>query len=248
MKRVRMKLAILVALVAGCGQAPSPASPEGSVAGTPPLEAIQSPAVSSLEYTWPAKLAAGRYATTLLWDTPFTVRFTVPAGWESRDVEVFTDPVSRVNEIGGPRGRSVMFAMVDNVFADPCDGSLLEPPIDRTVDALADALANLPGVDSTPPAPVTLAGHRGKFVELSVGSGAGCALRDFGMWTTRREWMKPSAHDGGTEFFAERERYRIWVLDVDGVRYLVAALSAADATPADLAELQGVIDSIGFDS
>jgi hypothetical protein len=38
------------------------------------------------------------------------------------------------------------------------------------------------------------------------------------------------------------------VLDVGGTRYLIAALSAADATPADRAVLQGVIDSIALAS
>jgi hypothetical protein len=91
-----------------------------------------------------------------------------------------------------------------------------------------------------------MARHEGKYLEFSVGGDAGCGLGRFRLWTTRSDWMKPAAHLGGTVFTAERPNYRVWILDVSGVRYLVAALSAADATDADRAELQGVIDSVAL--
>ena len=43
---------------------------------------------------------------------------------------------------------------------------------------------------------------------------------------------------------AELPNSRIWILDVDGVRLVISGLWPSDATPADLAELQAVIDSI----
>jgi hypothetical protein len=39
----------------------------------------------------------------------------------------------------------------------------------------------------------------------------------------------------------------VWILDVDGIRYVISALWSAAATPADLTELQAVIDSIRID-
>ena len=237
---------VVVLLAAGCAATPTLSSAPGAASIAPPSDDVTSPSPSSLAYTWPGPLDAGTYTTTFIWDTPVAVTFTVPDGWESRDVEVINDPVNRLNEVGGPRGRSVMFVLVDNVYADPCSGALRNPPVGSTVDDLADALASLPGMDATPPKPVVFAGYNGKYVELSIGPGSGCDLPDRHLWTTKSEWMKQAEHAGGTSFTAERERYRIWVLDVAGTRYVIAALSAVDSTAADLAELQSVLDSIEF--
>ena len=226
----------------GIGTGSPAPSTSASVTSGPTLS--PAPAATNGAYDWPGPLAAGSYTTKLIWITPVTVTFTVPEGWESRDVEVFTDPVSRVNEVGGPRGRSLMFALVNNVYADPCAGTLADPPVAETVDALADALADLPGVDATAPSPVTLAGYSGRYVEFTIREDAGCPLADFHLWQSRADWMRPDPHSGGPVFKAERERYRVWVLDVDGVRYLIAAIYAADVTAADEAEIQAVIDSI----
>jgi hypothetical protein len=237
----RIGVAALFVLLAGCVAPSGPSvSPAGASIAAPSASIMSKATASPLAYTWPAKLAPGTYTTGFIWDSPVIVTFTVPDGWESRNVEIFTDPVSRVSEVGGSRGRSVIFALVDNVYSDPCDAVLREQPVGPTVDDLAAALANLPGIDASAPEAATLAGYPGKYLEFSVSSAAGCELSRFHLWNSRPEWMTPSAHQGPPYFTAEREHYRIWILDVGGVRYVIGALSAADATEADLEELQGV--------
>ena len=59
---------------------------------------------------------------------------------------------------------------------------------------------------------------------------------------------EPGEHQGPPYFTVEREHNRLWILDVDGTRYVMGGLSAADATPDELAELQAVLDSIRLDT
>ncbi len=67
------------------------------------------------------------------------------------------------------------------------------------------------------------------------------------MWQQPVGAVLPGVPTGSGTFFSERPMHRIWVLDVEGFRYLIDAMSAADATEADLAELQAVVDSIHID-
>ena len=247
MIRIRYPTLGLMAIVlTGCAAAPAPITPQPSSAAA--VSAPSRAAPSDLEYAWPEDLQAGTYTTSLIWDTPVVATFTVPDGWTSRDVEVIKDPVGRQGEVGGSRGRSVVFALADNVYADPCTATLLDPPIGGTVDDFATALAGLPGIDASTPEPVTFAGHQGKYLEFTIRPDGGCELEDFHLWTVRPQSMKLAEHRGPPFFTGERERNRLWILDVDGTRYIVGGLSAADATPEDLAELQAVLDSIRLES
>jgi hypothetical protein len=200
-----------------------------------------------LAYTWPGPMGAGTYATRLVWDAPVELTFTVPDGWESRDTEIIKDPVSRSGEVGGSRGMSVMALPIGNVYADPCGHALHDPPVGYSVDEVASALASLPGVTASAPTPAELGGYSGTYLELSVPDSIPCASKDFFMWDAEEGSIPtyPTAPTGGsTGFSAERPNHRIWILDIDGLPYLVDAMSAADATPEDLAELQAVLDSI----
>ena len=206
-----------------------------------------SASASPMAYDWPKRLAAGTYATRFAWDAPVEFTFTVPDGWESRDVEVIKDPVSRAGEVGGPRGLSVMILPIGNVYADPCGHVLRDPPVGYSVEDVTAALASMPGVDAGEPGPAVLGGYDGRYVELRVPDDVPCEPGRFYLWDAEEGSMGsdtagPSA--GATGFYAERPNHRIWVLDIDGIPYLVDAMSAADATPEDLAELQAVIDSI----
>jgi hypothetical protein len=165
---------------------------------------------------------------------PIVVTFTVPDGWQSRDIEVIRDPVV-----------SIAFALVGNVYADPCEHPLKDPPIGPSVDDLAAALSQLPGVDATTPASVTFSGYRGKYLEFSVREDIACRSGDFRYWEDPPNAHSPGATPLGPPYFwAERRQNRIWILDIDSVRYVIDALTSPNATAADLAELQAVIDSI----
>jgi hypothetical protein len=199
-----------------------------------------------MAYDWPTRLAAGTYATRFVWDAPVEFTFTVPDGWESRDGGIIKDPVSRTAEVGGPRGLTVMVLPIGNVYADPCAHVLRDPPVGYSVDELAVALGGLPGVTASAPTRGELGGFGGSYLELRIPESIPCAPRQFFMWDAEVGSIRAgSGSTGGpTGFYAERPNHRIWVLDVDGIPYLVDAMSAADATPEDLAELQSVVDSI----
>jgi hypothetical protein len=68
-----------------------------------------SPSASATAYRWPGHLAAGNYATSLSWDPSLVFRFTVPDGWESRDVNILKG-----------RSMTVKFLAISNVVTDSC--------------------------------------------------------------------------------------------------------------------------------
>lgn len=219
-------IALLAISVTGCAAGGTAAPATSAVAPSP-----------SPPYTWPARLAPGTYTTKFAWDVPFTVTLTVPTGWESRDIEVIKEP-----RLG------VAFHIVDNVYDDTCMHVPMAPKIGPTVDALALAISRLKGIDATTPRAVKLAGFTGKYVELSVRSDVGCRAQDLFLWDNPPASI---VHDRGPlgplVWGAEQVHQRVWVLDVRGMRYVISAQSAPDATPAELAELQKVIDSIRID-
>lgn len=218
--------------------------PSPTPSGTPPRATPTSPSGSA--YTWPGALKPGTYTTSLVWQSPVEATFTVPDGWDSRDVEIIKDPVSRVDEVGGPRGLSVVFSPVDNVYADPCRGIQMDPPVGLMGHAaVADALANIPGVKATQPVESSFHGLDATYVEITMPKDLGCAPQEFGIFSVRPEWFKPGVPKGGTTFYAERDHFRIWLVE-QGTVYMVAALYDSEATKADKSELQDVVDSVSL--
>lgn len=218
----------------GVGGGPSPtASPSPS-----PTASSTSSSASPPAYMWPTTLSAGTYTTPFIWDVPFAVTFTVPDGWQSRDVEVFRGPIA------------VSFDVVDNVYADPCARMLQNPPVGTSVDALAESLSTLPGLEATAPTAVTIAGRTGKYLEYTVRPDISCAPGEFYIYHLDESLVRRDRGPwGGPDLAAQDGRVlaRVWILDLDGTRYVMMATSSAEASPADLSELQGVIDSIRID-
>jgi hypothetical protein len=229
--------AAAVILVAVIGYNLFPASSSDVGGPTPVQPSIgplpsSSPIPSTPAYVWPGSLEAGTYTTRLIWDLPFDLRFTVPAGWQSRDVEVIRDPTL-----------AVAFHLAGNVYSDPCGRVLSDPPIGPSVDDLAEALAAMPGFDTTAPTPVSVDGVAiGRYLEMTVRADAGCT--NPGLWADPPDSYNGAGPVGPPSWGAEQPHMRIWILDVDGVRLVVSALSSATATAADRAELQAVIDSV----
>ena len=106
-------------------------------------------------------------------DDPCCVRssriaFTLPAtGWSAFD-PVFVGK----NVAGGGDTFDLYFSpfLVDNVYTGGCHwvGTALNPPVGPTVDDLATALLAQAGPGASPPVAVTVDGHPGKKVELSI--------------------------------------------------------------------------------
>jgi hypothetical protein len=160
---------------------------------------------------------------------------TVPAGW------------ANLGGRGVTKGGDQTFTVVtfwpfptdfEEVYSDPCqwETSVIEPSVGPTVDDLANALAaQLMRGDAVPTA-VTIDGYEGTYLEMSVPTDidlASCDQGEFRSWAGR-------FHQGPGQVD------RVYILDVDGVRHVLIAHHMPDATAADLAEQQAIVDSIDF--
>ncbi len=225
--------AILVVAFVGINLIPSGNSRIGGPAPTPSPTPTPTPLALSVGSV-PRSLEPGTYAIADPFLVPVNV--SVPAGWNGN--------------IGGPyfvdlepsSGQGVFFSIFDTVYADPChyDKGFLSPLPGPTVDDLATALANIPGLHATTPTDVTVAGYQGKYVTLTApASFAGCTLSPDGYLV----WELPL---GGRDALGPNERDRVWILDVNGQRLVIDTRDSAGQTAQDAAEVQGVLDSLRF--
>lgn len=163
------------------------------------------------------------------------IAITVPDGWFNYDGWA----VQKGRHLPPPV--FVTFWDVAGVYPTPCKwaGKALVQP-GRDVNGLASALAKQPLRNATAPTATTLAGYRGRYLELSVPMGIeidDCDEGSFESWTANgwssdRYQQEPGQVD------------RIWILDVDGQRLVVDASYLPEATASDRAELERVVNSI----
>jgi len=141
-------------------------------------------------------------------DTPMVV-IDVPAGYVGRGdgFEIFAD-------IDGPAFRHFDTWTVSEVAENPCGETEYFDP-GPTVDDLADALAALPVWETTPPAPRTIDGHAGVFLELNVPDKMPAECHD-----RPRSWI--DVH-GSTQGIGPGKTQLLWIVDVDGHRLMLVA-------------------------
>jgi hypothetical protein len=256
---------LIAALAAGCaspaapvtsGHPPGPgtASPQASngaspttandvssptaVAGaaTPSGPKAASPIDAAVRLSGNGSLAAGSY---YLDNRDFTnatrLTFTVPAGWTTEEYgELYKDR----NEPGGVK---FITWVLTHVFANACQwGTLVD--VGTTVDELVAALMKQEGREASPPTSVTVGGFPAKRLELTVPADLDTATCTNGVL---RYWPAPGpdmsdgdccATPGSTDW--------VYVVDVAGNRLVVVARQEPGASEENLAELQGVVDSI----
>jgi len=196
---------------------------------------------------------SGSYAI----DEPFPVRITfdVPEGWFSWISDADVAGLMVDNGVGNPgSGWGPAFWIVANVYSDPCDpSSELDPPLGPSVDDLVAALTDLPGYGATAPTDIAVSGFPGVEVELTAPEyGAECP--------DHRTW---SAAGSEPRVMQPGETNRLQILDVDGVRLVIAIVEYAHTTEieqanglpfdanahvADQPELRQILDSIRIES
>ena len=135
---------------------------------------------------------------------------------------------------GGLAGPSFLVWHIFGVEAQPCttgDPVLATPSPGPTVDDLISVLGAQTGVAASKPVDVTIDGFVGKSIELTVPSDITACTAGFYPFSDK---------------FAQdpNEVERIYVLDVQGARFTFFLRIPARTTPADLAELQGIVDSV----
>ena len=246
--------AILFAtLAAGCAPAPSAAQPAGSsseTTGSPSAVATPNPAATALILgDTELELDAGTYPWILARpgiDFP-TIRFTVPDGWASGGRFTY-----RVRPEGEDPAVYMGFWDVGQLYGHPCkwQGTLFDPG--PTVDDLAAAIVDIPLRNASQPIDVTLDGYAGKYIEWTVPTD---------IETDEQGKFVDCDTDGGKHYFESwigapggwgGDRYhqgpgqvdRLWILDVDGVRFVIDANWMPSATSEEREELQDVVESI----
>jgi hypothetical protein len=142
---------------------------------------------------------------------------------------------------------------VGQVPRDPCHwlGQLSDPG--PTVDNLVRALVAQPLRHASKPKDVTLAGYPGQYLEWSVPSSMvvtgdsdfkGCDVQPSNGHLDYVSWLGNGKGERYQQVAGQVDR--LWVLDVKGQRLVVDATHTSDATPADLAEQQQIVETLRF--
>ncbi|HEX5824391.1 MAG TPA: hypothetical protein VFY18_08050 [Candidatus Limnocylindrales bacterium] len=240
--------AVLVAAIVGFRLAPSsnvvspgPSSPTPTASPSTSPRPSASASAGPLAYAWPRTLAPGSYSTSLSWDPFYVFRFTVPKGWESRDIEIIKSD-----------RMALQFYFVDNVVVDTCTETLKNPPIEKFPGAVSTALSKLVKLTAGPRT-TTVGDREGTYVEFTVGPDFGCAPSEFRLFKLRPGTCGEGCGGlgppwKGLEFGGVQEHNRMWILTVGRGHVVINAVWTSKATAADLAELQEVIDSMRADT
>ncbi len=202
--------AVLIVAVGAIGLlavAPRAGPGSGGPLATPSPTASASPSPSQRPLGAPARvLEAGTYT---LEDFPVSLTFVLPDGWAECSAGSAERVVCGPPSPSEPARPSVSFVLVENVVAQPCSGEPRDPAVGPSVDDLVMAITSLRGFQATRPVPVTLDGFAGRHLELTAPAAPACDLET---WATaeRVNGVGPG------------ERNVLLIVDVDGVRLLVA--------------------------
>jgi hypothetical protein len=251
-RRFAAVVVVAVLAITGCttGQLSGGGSASPSLAApslTPTPTSTPSPAASTGVPLVPGgPLAAGTY-TMPLWDTncserqpgcspspahdAIRVSFTVPDGWEGG-----VDPPSI--GIDTPDAPGLLFGRGAWLLTDPCTKAMHAVPPDvavgPSVEDFANALADHPLLDVTDPVDVTLAGYSGKYLDLQVPADL-----------SRCEVYRP--FDPGLFAQDPSHQWHLWILDVDGLRFVVQSMDYPGTSKEHRKELKAIVDSITFE-
>ena len=159
----------------------------------------------------------------------------LPDGWDATEGFVIKGDDDDVPPTFMRLGSSV----VANIYSEPCQDNLLDPPLGPTVDDLATAFADAWGTNATTPTEVTLDGFVGKQMVLTVPADV-----DFADCVTERYMAWRDTGGGDRWYQGPGQIQESWIVDVEGERLLIEASYFPGLSPENRAELQQVIDSI----
>jgi hypothetical protein len=186
-------------------------------------------------------LAPGTYLFDDLQLSPVPFTFTVPAGWTSLAGSFF----GTVGFEGQSRTLNVQMApwIVHNLSADLCQwqDNDLQPPVGDSAEDLAEALVAQAGKDAVGPTDVTIGGYPAKKVELVMPRDLAIAECDDGKVA---RWSRFA--DGYPHTYGAEQRNVMYIIDTPAGRLVIDTSILPQASSAERAELEQVIDSIDF--
>lgn len=168
-----------------------------------------------------------------LHDSPLA-ELDLPAGFSGNDAWVWVNS-DKEDEWG-----AITLLPVGDVYPDPCARAGKPPKVGPSVEAFAGALAAQKVTTTTTPVPVSLDGHEGVYLEMSVPAGfdsRSCRGKELRLWET-----------GGEEYASADPSYesRFWVLDVDGQRMVLVVNTNTTATDETVARFTRIAESATF--
>ena len=208
----------------GSGGEPTP-SPEETA-----TESSSSPSVAWGECT---ELEAGTYRAAI---GPSSVTVSVPSGWKgSGDLDGFS-----VNSRGSclmAGGVTLLVSLVSHVYSDACDGQGTSVET-GTPAAVSAALAAQAGHQTSGPSDTTVSGYPASRFEFSF---VGAEMCNGGPL-----WRAPGGGEGpGMYSFEDSGSFvTVYVVDVNGSALAIAVDSGVPDEPADVAELDAIVDSL----
>jgi hypothetical protein len=140
---------------------------------------------------------------------------------------------------GTDDGQGMSTWTVRNVYAEPCRwaGTLLDPPIDPSVDGLVAGLASQKDRHATVPTDISLSGFTGKFMEVTTPAGIDVVDCDGGEFRT---WIDAN----GQRNLEADQRDLLWIVDVDGTRLVIDSALGPETTQQDRADRIQMVESI----
>jgi hypothetical protein len=217
----------------------------GPNVGGPEATPTPTPTDVALQFPQPTALAPGTY----YWGGgPDSARFTftIPDGWTNRNDIIRKDR-------GEPGEVALGLWIPANTYVDPChwQTSLLDPPVGPTVEDLATALTDQVGRNASAPTDVVVGGYPATKIELSVPADLDISTCDNGFY---RDWLgEGELHsqdpiidlvDRTQLLFRSGQVNVVYILDVEGTRWVINTWHMPDASEANLAELEAILASV----
>jgi hypothetical protein len=230
--------AVLVVGFVGYQLLPGTSGPGGP--STPPTAA---PTASQTPPEPPpvGEIPAGTYAWT--WSDG-SAAFDLPAGWTGAPEQTLIHKhPDEAGEISLGHAFPGTPAALTGVFADACHPDSAAVEIGPSVDDLVTALDDQLSTDATI-TEASVGGLAATRIDLMATPGLDRARCDTGSDGPMFIW--DDAVEGSAFLLAPDYRGRVHVIDVDGERLVFASSIHAAATADDLAELDGIVESISW--
>jgi hypothetical protein len=219
----------------------APASPSPSLSPSParvPEGPLAAGTYTTQPFAGPGGLCMGQAGCIEAGaeDDSIRITFTVPDGWTGFGGTVHPS----VEGYLAPGGAGLLFHRGGWLYSELCGGPGPDIPTGTTVDEFVTALVEHPDLDVTSPVDVTLGGYSGKYLELRAPANT----------TTDELGPDPSGcnyyfvWEPGIYAQGPNALWRIWVLDVNGIRVVIRSDSFPGTTPQVQAQLAAIVDSI----